>query len=573
MKNKYISISNFKLPKKNEILLTFKAFSKKEWAIFGSLVFVFILSTLIVLHYVNQSFMIKVPMKGGNITEGIIGTPRFVNPLLAFSDVDKDLVNLIYSGLMRKDKDGNLILDLAESYEVAPNHLSYTFTLKDKIYFQDGEPVTIDDIIFTIQEAKNPVLRVSNAGNWERVSVEKIDEKTVRFNLRTQDAGFLENTTLGIMPAHLWKGFPMELNDRNTSPVGSGPFMIKNSTKEAQGIVKSYGLVPFKKFTLGKPYVKSINLKFYNNESDLISALEKGEVDQISQISPENAEKLKEKGYKIESYVLPRIFGMFFNHNENQLFIDKSIVSAINTYLDKKRILEEVLYGYGQIIDSPMPNKNAQEDEKLLTREEKKDLAENILTKAGWKKNEDGFFAKKEAILSFSISTSNSEDLKKTAELIQKNLMEIGMKVEVKTFELGDLNQSVIKPRKYDALLFGEIINRQSDLFAFWHSSQRKEPGLNVAMYTNVKVDKILEEALSIHDKEKREAKYLEFENEIKKENPAVFIYSPEFIYVVKDKLEGISNMDIPSSKDRFNEVYNWYTETDSVWKIFTPNN
>jgi len=143
------------------------------------------------------------------------------------------------------------------------------------------------------------------------------------------------------------------------------------------------------------------------------------------------------------------------------------------------------------------------------------------------------------------------------------------MKVDVKTFEVGNLNQGIIRPRKYDALLFGQIINHESDLFAFWHSSQRKDPGLNVAMYTNAKVDKILEDAFITVDEKARIKKYVQFEDEVKKDMPAIFLYSPDFIYVVREDLQGLSLGHITSPSDRFSNIYSWYTETENVWKIF----
>ena len=171
--------------------------------------------------------------------------------------------------------------------------------------------------------------------------------------------------------------------------------------------------------------------------------------------------------------------------------------------------------------------------------------------------------------LEFSISTGNAEELAKTAELIKEDLATIGMKVDIKTFDVGNLNQSVIRPRNYDALLFGEIINTESDLFAFWHSSQRKDPGLNVAMYTNAKVDKLLEDASVDLNEQDRVNKYDQIEVAIKKDMPAVFLYSPDFIYVVSKDLRNVSIDNIISPSDRFANVYQWYTETENVWKIF----
>jgi peptide/nickel transport system substrate-binding protein len=306
-------------------------------------------------------------------------------------------------------------------------------------------------------------------------------------------------------------------------------------------------------------------------------------VDQISSITPLNADILKERNYQIESSVLPRVFGLFFNQNQNHLFTDKVITNAIDQAIDKDQIIREVLYGYGVAIDEPIPpNMTAYQTPDNINNISRDKILQNVqnnLAKDGWLKGPDGFLQKTTTdknkkkttnTLEFSISTGNAGELAKAADLIKQDLSDIGIKVDVKTFEVGNLNQSVIRPRNYDALLFGEIINHESDLFAFWHSSQRKDPGLNVAQYTNAKVDKILEDASITIDEQSRIKKYTQFEDEIKKDMPAVFLYSPNFIYVVSQNLKGLSINNITSPKDRFSNIYLWYTETQNVWKIFT---
>ncbi len=582
MENFYNRLRNLKLPKKNEIKIVISSFSKKELVVFFGFVLLLIISTIVILETINKSFMVNVPTSGGSISEGMVGTPRFINPVLAFSDVDDDLVSLVYSGLMRKDSKGDLIPDLAEKYKISNDGLSYTFTLKNNIYFHDGKPVTVEDIIFTINEIKNPVIKSPKKANWDGISVEKIDERNIKFTLKQPYVSFLENLTIGILPQHLWINSPIELNNLNIDPVGAGPYKVKNVSKQSSGVINYYELSAFNKFSLGKPYIENIRLNFYTNETDLIAALEKGEVDQISSITPKNAETLKEKNYTIESSILPRVFGLFFNQNQNQLFTDKFIIEAINKAIDKDRIVHEVLSDYGVVINDPIPP-NIIEYQKLnkedsLSRGERLSEAQNILTKDGWKKGTDGFLEKTTTVkkkkvvtrLEFSISTSNATELAKSAELIKEDLGAIGIKVDIKTFEIGNLNQYVIRPRKYDALLFGQIITHESDLFAFWHSSQRKDPGLNVAMYTNTKVDKILEDAFTTTDEKSRIKKYAQFEDEIKKDMPAVFLYSPKFIYVVSKNIKGLSLDHITSPSDRFLNSYLWYIDTDSVWKIFS---
>jgi len=587
MGNFYKNISNFLLPLKNKIKLTISSFSKKERFVFLFFIFTLVLSTIVLLESVNESFMVNVPIQGGTLTEGIVGSPRFVNPILAYSSTDNDLVSIIYSGLMRKSGDGTLIPDLAKKYEISKDKLTYTFTLKDKIFFQDGKPVTASDVLFTINKAKDLIVKSPKKINWDGVSVEKLDEKTIVFTLKQPYAYFLENTTLGILPEHLWedgKNTPIEINELNINPVGSGPYQLKKVGKESSGLVNSYTLSSFNKFILEKPFITTIVFNFYPNEDSLVVALMNGDIEQAGSITPENAKNLEEKNYRILSSVLPRVFGLFFNQSQNQIFTDKNVVQAMNLAIDKDKIVKEVLSGYGVVIDSPIPpnmvayQKLGKEDSS--STEENKIKAQAILAKDGWKIGIDGTLEKTTTIkkkkttqkLEFTISTGNSPELAKSAELIKADLASLGMKVDVKTFEIGNLNQTVIRPRKYDVLLFGQIINHESDLFAFWHSTQRNDPGLNVAMYTNAKVDKILEDASTIKDETSRIKKYAEFENEIEKDMPAIFLYSPNFIYVVAKDLKGISIDHIISPSDRFLNLYSWYLKTDNIWEIFSKN-
>ena len=431
-----------KLPTKDQINSVFNTFTKKERIVFIGLVLTLLISAILILESINKSLMVSAPLYGGSISEAVIGAPRFINPILAYSPADIDVVSLIYSGLMRKNPDGALSPDLAEKYEMSKDGLVYTFTLKDKIYFQDGKPVTADDIIFTINEIKDPVIKSPRKVDWEGVTVAKINDKTIEFSLKKPYPSFLENSTLGIMPKFLWDNSAIELNSANISPIGSGPYFIKNVAKEPSGVINSYELESFKKFILGEPYIKKVSLNFYSNEDDLIRALEDGSVNQISSIAPLNADILKERNYQIESSALPRVFGLFFNQNKNLLFTDKLITKAIDQAIDKDKIVREVLFGYGNAIDKPIPS-NMIAYQKLsgehnASRELILQNIQNSLTKDGWSKGGDGFLQKTVAgkkkkgkkttkTLEFSISTGNAEELTKTAEIIKQDLFKIGI--------------------------------------------------------------------------------------------------------------------------------------------------
>src|SRR3989344_2469416 len=503
------------IPKSSAILKTIASFSITEKIIFYFFLCVLIVSGFLLLWKVNQSFLVEFPARGGQLKEGIIGSPRFINPILAMSDADRDMTSLIYSGLMKSNSKGDLVPDLAESYSISKDGLIYKFKLKDNAYFHNGEKVTADDVEFTINKTQDSALKSPKRANWDGVTVRKLNDREIEFALKQPYSPFLENATLGILPKKIWANFDSDqfsFSLFNIEPVGSGPYKVKSLKKDSYGIPTFYTLASFNKYVSGAPYIKKLLINFYQNEKSLMDAFNKRDIESVSAISSQNAEAIKnENGLRIIRAPLPRIFGIFFNQSQSPVLANKEIREALNEAIDKDRIVAEVLNGYGIKIDSPIPadlidgedNAENQEDGK---KEDSGSKSERVLAKlkdSGWKMND------KEKILEkklknetqqfrFSISTSNTPELKKVAEIAKEEWEKIGAQVEVKIFEAGDLNQNVIRPRKYDALFFGEIIGRDLDLFAFWHSSQRKDPGLNIALYANSKADKLLEDARKI---------------------------------------------------------------------------
>lgn len=556
-----------------------RAFGLTEKTILLILSLIMIVSGLFLLNKLNAFFTTRVPAHGGILTEGLIGSPRFINPLLELSDADRDLTYLVYSGLMRATADGDLIPDLADSYTISPDGLTYTFKIKPEAYFHDGQKVTADDVEYTINMAQDISLRSPKKNNWVGVTVNKINDSEIAFELKQPYSPFLENTTLGILPKHIWNNatadeFPFSLY--NTNPIGSGPYKISKIERNSSGIPTHYELSAFTRYALGEPYISTINFNFYQNEKSLSDAYRAKEIDSTSALSPQNLVDLKNKDDQTEKISLPRIFGVFFNQNQNKVFLNKEVRQALNLTVDKDRIISEALGGYGEKINSPLPNGILPETEKNITnynQTERMEQAKNLLTKAGWQFNatssiwEKKISKKETQQLIFTISTSNTTDLKKVADILKENWAQLGAKVEIQTFDQSDLNQNVINQRKYDALLFGEIVGRSLDLFAFWHSSQRLT-GYNVAMYTNSKADKLLEEARQISDKTERLKKYALFETEINNNLPAVFIYSPEFIYILPPKILGFHSGLINNRSERFEEIYKWYIETDNIWSF-----
>ena len=527
----------------------------------------------------QKKFALVVPVEGGLIREGVIGTPHLVNPVLASTDADRDLVALIYSGLMKPDGKGGLEKDLAESYSVSEDGLAYTFTLKENLSWHDDEKLTSQDIAFTIQAVRVPAVKSPARANWEGVEIEIVDQRTIKFLLKRPYAPFLENAALGILPKHIWNTATPEqfsLSEFNREPVGAGPYRIDKIRRNSAGIITMYELKSFKDYALGRPLIPKIEILFYNSASDIVSAFERGDIDAVSSVSAENEKRLRLGGATIKKLVLPRVFGVFFNQNKSEVLRDQAVRKSLNLATDRKTLVREVLGGYGVALKGPIPRiildpeENA--DEVRFSLEE----ARAELEKAGWKTNGDGLRQKKKSAkenltLALTIATANTPELVKSALMLKSMWQELGAKVELKFFEIGDLNQNVIRPREYESLLFGQIIGRDPDPFPFWHSYQRNDPGLNIALYANKTADGLIEEARAENDAEKRKDKYADFQKEVEKDLPAIFLYSPYYLYVADPDLKGFDTEMITIPAERFANVHKWHLYTSRVWKIFVP--
>jgi peptide/nickel transport system substrate-binding protein len=583
MKDKIKNILNMKWEIEffNRISKTISKFSISEKVFFFFLCAVLIVSGLTLLRKANDSLMVAVPTSGGTLKEGIIGSPRFVNPVLAISDVDHDLTSLVYSGLIKITPDNSIIPDLAKNYQISNDGLEYTFVLKDNIFFQDGKKITADDVLFTIETIQDPNIKSPKRPNFYDVKIEKIDDKTIKLSLKKPYSPFLRNLTIGILPKHLWGDLSADqfpLSQYNVEPIGSGPYQISKMQtlqKNMLLIPTYYELIPFKKYSLNESYISNLTINFYQDEKTLINAYNNGDIEAINSINPEKITDLKKQSNsEIKTAPLPRVFAVFFNQNQSEVLSYKEVRQALNLAVNRQEIVDQVLNGYGDPLYGPIP-KGLIDDKSNSSIKYDLDLASSTLSKAGWVKNiSTGIWEKKvnkkqTLKLQVSISTLNSQNLVQTANLVKTDWEKLGAIVNIQQFELGDLQQNIIRPRKFEALLYGEVVGRDMDLFAFWHSSQRNDPGLNISMYANSKVDSLLNDARTTMNPTTRVSDFISFESEISKDVPAIFLYSPDFIYIVPNKIQGVQINTIAMPFERFLNINQWFIETNNIWKIF----
>lgn len=516
-----------------------------------------------------------VPAVGGSLNEGIIGSPRYLNPVLApANDADRDLARIIFSSLLKYDSQGNLIPDLAESYAIGDSGKMYDVFLKKNAFWHDGKQVTADDVIFTLQVIEDPDFRSPLRVNWVGIDFEKIDEFTMRFKLKNAYAPFPYNLTFGILPKHIWQNISVSdfaLNEKNLKPVGSGPYVFKQLEKNKDGTIKSIELAASKNFYLNGPFIKQLIFRFYPDEEKAASALRKSEVQGLSYISPVNYLNLKNSstnGFNIFEITLPRYFALFFNQSENKALADKNVRIALAQALDKDKLINDILLGFGKKIDSPIIPGMLGFSNDVKTYSYGLEAASSTLQSAGWvDNNNDGVREKDGQNLEFTLSTITWQELSKTANFLKDAWSLVGAKVNVETKETTSLIQENIRPRQYQALLFGELLNIDPDPFAFWHSSQKKDPGQNLSLYENAKVDAILQDARQDLNPASRAKKYQQFDQIVAEDLPAIFLYAPDYLYPLSSQIMGADFKIMVAPSDRFSQIENWYITTKRTWK------
>ncbi len=551
--------------------------------ILRSLFFITLFLGIFFLYNLNKEHSYITPTKGGVLSEGIVGIPRFVNPALAITRADQDVVALLYSGLLKIDTEGNLQPDIAESVTASEDGKTYHVIVKKDQSFHDGTPITARDAIYTIKLVQDPDLKSPFRGNWNDVVIEEINEYEFNVILTEAYSPFIENFTIGIMPQHIWSTLPIEqlpFSQHNTEPIGSGPFSIKNINRGPSGLISSYSLVPAED-NQTKPNLSTIELHFFQNEADLLTAFQKKEINGTAYLSEASINQLDPTHIQIINQPLPRIFALFFNQNRSPALRDKAARLALSDVVDRKEIINEVLGGYGvpttkpiiDGIDALKLTGTAEEDSSAFSQE----AAREILIEGGWEQNDSGFWEKEidneTETLSLTIKTSNLSLFDKTATIIADNWRALGVEVQVEQYEQTGLVQSVIRTRDFESLLFGLDMNRTQDLYPFWHSSQKDDPGLNIAQYTNIAVDRLLEKTRNSQNQAERNQLLVDVSNAISEEIPAIFLFAPSIAYVVDEKIITASMPSLGKQSDRFMNVIEWYAKTETVWPIFQKEN
>lgn len=535
-----------------------------------------IVSSLFLGVYDYWFLRISAPTEGGIYSEGIIGEPRYINPALASaSEVDRDLTTLIFSGLVKHDELGNIIPDLAESYQIRDNGKTYEFKLKENLSWTDKKPLTSDDVIFTINLIKDSKFQSPLRNNWQGVRIEKIDELRFVIKLPVAYEPFLENATLGILPQHIWENVQPQnflLTQLNLKPIGFGQYQVTKITKNASGVIKSMEFSPNPRY-YEKANISLLRIRFYENQENLVNAFKRREIDGFSLSSVlDKIELKKSRDLVFYDIKLPRYYGVFFNQTRSDVLAELDVRKALSYATDKEILIKDILKSEAQTQEGPLPFGLLNIDAPEIKYNFDLEVAKNILDKSGWKIGENGIREKKLkggkiTKLEFALTTTDWPEHTQVASNLKQNWEKIGAKIDLDVVPVNGIQTQNIRPRQYQAILFGEVLSLNPDPFSFWHSTQRRDPGLNLALYNNKKVDGLLESARQENDPNKRIKSYEAFQKIIMQDIPAIFLYSPNYIYAVSGKIKGINTKAINTPSQRFENINKWHTTTKRVKK------
>jgi len=546
-----------------------------------SLLLVTVAAFVWVLLAANQIVSVPGVSAGGELTEGILGTPRFANPVLALTRADQDVTALVYSGLMKINPDGDLVPDIAESVTVSDDGRTYTIKLRNDVFFHDGVQLTAGDVLFTIDLAQNADLKSPLRGNWDEVIVEVVDDQSLLVSLTEPYAPFIENFTLGILPAHIWRTIPIEqvpFSEGNTTPIGSGPYMVDQAEFSRSGTVEAYKLLAVPDH-YQSPLIETITLQFFATELEIIEALQAGEVDATAYIPAEQLGTVDTEQFTVINTPLPRTFGLFFNQNRSVALRDAAVREALEVVLDRQAIIDSALSGNGiPSLPSTATSTTAVESEQVnlpdtATAEQRLISAKTLLESANWTQTELGTWEKEiddSAVpLTITVRTANNPTLEATLEAVVASWKELGVTVLTEQYEQTDLVQSVIRPRDFEVLLFGLDTSRSRDLFPFWHSSQQNDPGLNITQYANLTVDDLLETSRVSQDDKVRNEVIQKALTIITTERPAIFLFQPASVYLISPGIRTAPMNRIGRPSDRFSNITLWNTDTRALWPFF----
>lgn len=541
--------------------------------IFGWLALVIILMLVSVAQWTlfRDAFMQSAPADGGTYSEGVLGPLETLNPLYARSSAEKSAARLLFASLYHYDTTGNLKGDIASGVKVSDDEKTYTVSLRQDVKWSDGTPLTAHDVAFTANLLRNPAARSEIAG-WQSVrKAMALNDWTVQFELPAAYAPFMHALTFPVVSQKALSGVnPAELREHaySTTPVTSGPFTLKlvQNSANALGTKKIVHMVANRSYHRGAPKLERFHLYAYASPDDIARGLTINEI--IA--TPELLHSEQQERYTHQSHSLNHGVYALFNNGANSPLQSRQLRQALSRSVNQGVLRQKLPIQSGQL-DGPILASQLQRKLPSLPVD---DIAKAkvLLDEAGWKlvsgeRQKDGAPLKLRMV---TLKNPLHEAMAKQLALIWKT--ELGVATEVRVIDPADTTQdvlqTVLRPRQFDVLVYDLALGGDPDSYAYWHSSQANERGLNFANYNSAVADDALSGGRAKRSARQRDEKYQAFVRHWQADAPALPLYQPYMKYTRLPSVQAMPQSQHPvSPADRYASVLYWSVRESSVYK------
>jgi len=499
---------------------------------------------------------VTVPSAGGVLVEGIVGAPRYLNPLLDDAyPVDKEINSLLFDGLTAHDENGRLIPALAESWTVGENGRSIQFSMRDGIFWHDGEPVTAADVVFTYKLMQDDAFTGSQSlqNLWQSVTITKIDDKTIEFQLEEPYSPFLEETTRGILPAHLLQGTTaaqLASHPFNQSPVGTGPFMV--APDQDWNRTHRLRLLPNPTAWHQGTQIVALEYRFFADEETLLNAFLAGEIQAMNTVSPAMLPTLSgSDGVRLFTAMSPRYTELLFNLTETAHPLVQSLEGrqALATGLDREQLVDVVQNGQGVLLDGQyLPSSWAYNEALVTAYEFDAETAVSLLGAAGGQP--DGVPLR---LLALSDPIAQA-----TANELIAQWAALGIAVELTTADNITILRQQLDEQIFDITLLDISPPSDPDLYDFW-SQEAIIRGSNYAGWNNRRASEALENGRKTWPIDERITQYDTFTRLFDQELPALTLYQHTNSYALNNDVQNADIGLITHARDRYKTMADWF--------------
>lgn len=514
-----------------------------------------------------QVTTVLAPAPGGVFREGVAGNPKYLNPLLCYgraNEVDVDLCALLYRGLTKIDNQGRVEPDLAERWEITDGKV-YTFFMRPGQFWDDGRPITADDVLFTTSILQSPeVLSLTYLTVlWNTVKIEKVNEMTVRFVLSAPFTPFLSYTSVGLLPKHIYEAVSskeLATSALNNHPVGSGPLMAETIAAD------HIRLKPNPFYGGPTPYIPALEFRFYPDHPSLFSAFVAGEIDGVSTILPTDLPVATSRtDLQVFSVALSGYVLVEFNlDNPNvPFFQDKLVRQALYYGLNRQGLIDNVVAGEGILAHSLLLPEHWAYNPNVKNYSYNPAQAQQLLDQAGWiDSNGDSVRDKNGQPLQFVLNAV--DDVTQTAliQRIAEDWAKIGVRAVPTPVTYVGLVSDLLTQRKFDAAVVKWDQLGDPDPYPLWHSSQAEGGARNYTSWRNPEADQVMEKARTILNDEERKALYWKFQEIFAEEVPGVILYHPVYSYGVSKRVHNVQIGALNEPSARFQNFASWYIVT-----------